>query len=391
MRIDLSSGPLGAPLKPRYRHGFEYSDCSSDDARLVVVNALDAAERGAMIRTRTRCVRAVRDGTQKDRWLLMLQGRNGDEGATARVLVNAAGPWAGIVSARVLGRPPLARLRLDQGSHIVLPRLFDHDRGYIFQTADRRFVFALPFENDFTLIGTTDRNFSGDPDNVAPTADEILYLCEVVNHHFRAAISPDDVVWSFAGVRSLYDDGSRRPQDTPRDYVLTLDGDGGEAPLLTVYGGKITTYRRLAEAALDRLAPVLGARAAWTRGSHLPGGDFPYDGMDRLIATTRASWPYLGQAHARRLVRSYGTKTGQVLRGAQNLADLGRCFGGDLHEAEVRHLMDQEWAETADDVLWRRSKLGLVLSREEREALAKFMAFKSDGRGDDVVDRSAAI
>ena len=367
--INLTRDPLGAPLKEGARWGFEYSDCQTDDARLTVLNALDAAERGAVIRTRTRCVRADRS----DVWRLMLEVRGRRDAASARVLINATGPWLGSFGESALGQPPATHLRLDQGSHIVVRRLFAHDRGYIFQATDGRIVFALPFERDFTLIGTTDRSFTGDPATAAPGADEIAYLCSEANGHFRSSISPADVVHAFAGVRALYDDGSKNPQDTPRDYVLALDEPDGEAPLVNVYGGKITTYRRLAEDTLDRLAHVFGERPAWTETSTLPGGDFPVDGVERLIAETRKSWAFLSDEHARRLVRAYGTRVGRILGSARSLDDLGARLGADLTAAEVRYLMEHEWAQAPDDVLWRRSKLGLRFSREERERLAKFM------------------
>ncbi len=368
--VDLAGDPHGATLKGRYRGGFEYSDCTSDDSRLVVLNALDAAQRGAVIRTRTRCLRAERGAA----WNLVLEARGRREVASARVLVNATGPWLGHFTQSALGQPPPAALRLDKGSHIVVPRLFGHDRGYILQNTDGRVVFVLPYEGDFTLIGTTDSVFSGDPGTVAPSAEEIDYLCAVVNGHFRAVISPANVVWAFAGVRSLYETGTAKPQDATRDYVLFLDEQRGQAPLLAVYGGKITTFRALAEAALDRLAPNLGARPAWTRKSHLPGGDFAPGGLADLVEKVRATWPFLREAHALRLAQAYGTRTSVVLGSAKRAEDLGPWLGPDLTGAEVRYLMDHEWARTADDVLWRRSKLGLRLSAPERAQLAKFMA-----------------
>jgi glycerol-3-phosphate dehydrogenase len=368
--VDLTGDPHGATLKGRYRRGFEYSDCMTDDSRLVALNAVDAAARGALIRTRTRCLRADR----ADTWKLVLEVRGRREVASARVLVNATGPWLGQFAQNALQQPAPADLRLDKGSHIVVRRLFGHDRGYIFQTADHRVVFVLPFERDFTLIGTTDGSFTGDPGAVAPSADEINYLCAVVNDHFRAVIAPADVVWAFAGVRSLHDDGANDPQDTMRDYVLVLDDAPGKAALLTVYGGKITTHRRLAEAALERLAPVLGTRPAWTKASRLPGGDFPVDGVARLVAEARRTWPFLGEAHIRRLVHAYGTRISRILGPAKQSGDLGPRLGADLTGAEVRYLMDHEWARTADDVLWRRSKLGLRVSPQEQAQLAKFMA-----------------
>jgi glycerol-3-phosphate dehydrogenase len=232
---------------------------------------------------------------------------------------------------------------------------------------------------EFTLIGTTDLNFAGDPTGVAASDDEIAYLCNVANDHFRKPISPEDVAWSFAGVRSLYDDGAKKPQDTPRDYVLTFDGEPGKAPLLTVYGGKITTFRRLAEAALDRLGPLFGNRPAWTAKSKLPGGDFAADGFERLVKDTRASWPFLAEAHAQRLVAAYGMRVRHVLGNAKSPDDLGPRFGSDLTAAEVRYLMAHEWAQSEDDVLWRRSKLGLRFTREERGRLGTFMAANIGG------------
>jgi glycerol-3-phosphate dehydrogenase len=235
-------------------------------------------------------------------------------------------------------------------------------------------VFALPFERDFTLIGTTDRGFDGDPAAVHATEEEIAYLCAIACEHFRTAVDPARVVWSFAGVRSLHDDGSKRSQDVSRDYVITLDEQTGRAPLMTIYGGKITTYRRLAEHALDRLSHISKMGAQWTAHSPLPGGEFPHDGLEALVKQTCSARPFLGEAQVRRLVCAYGTRAERLLGVARSLEDLGPNLGADLTGAEVRYLMEREWAQTADDVLWRRSKLGLRLSREQREQLARFMA-----------------
>ena len=368
--LDLSNDEAGDPLRDLFQTAFEYSDCFADDARLVVLNAVDAAERGAVIRTRTRCARAERG----DAWRLIVNARGKREVITARALVNAAGAWVETVAEVVLRRPPRPRLRLDQGSHIVVRRLYDHDRAYILQAADRRIVFAIPFERDFTLIGTTDRSFSGSPAAVTPTAEEIDYLCGVANEYFRASIGAADAVWVYAGVRSLYDDGAGKPQDIGREYALILDEHSGEAPLLTVYGGKITTYRRLAEETIDRLAHFFPPSRRWTATSPLPGGDFAYDGIESLIQRTLARWPFLTDKHARRLVRTYGTRVDDVLKDAARLDDLGQRFGADLTAAEVRYLIQKEWAQTADDVLWRRSKLGLRFSPAQRGALETFMA-----------------
>jgi len=383
--VDLSHHVAGQPLKRRYRSGFEYSDCWVDDARLVVLNAVDAAERGAAIRTRTRLARAERE---EEEWRLILNAGGRREVATARVLVNAAGPWVGIVAETVLrtqGRPPV---RLVKGSHVVVPQLFDHGRGYIFQNPDRRIVFALPFaqyskdggskdggsrDSGFTLIGTTDENFAGDLGAVAPSAAEVVYLCKSVSEYFREPVGPQDVVWGFAGVRSLYDDGAGKPEDVTRDYHLTLDEQSGVAPLLTVYGGKITTYRRLAEAAMARLSHFFHGRAPWTAKAPLPGGDMLWDGVETLVARAQRTWPFLSAREARRLVGGYGTRLERVLGAAKARDELGPWFGA-LSAAEVRYLKANEWAQTPDDVLWRRTKLGLRLNQTEKTALAQFMA-----------------
>jgi glycerol-3-phosphate dehydrogenase len=367
--LDLVTDEAGLPLKSRFHHAFEYSDCFADDSRLVVLNAVDAAERGAVIRTRTRCMRADR----ADAWRLVLNDRGRRDVITARILVNAAGAWSELFAETALRVEPRHRLRLDKGSHIVVRRLYDHDRAYILQAPDGRVVFAIPFQRDFTLIGTTDRSFAGDPSTVMPTGEEIDYLCGVVNEYFRTAIGAADVVWAFAGVRSLYDDGARKPQDIGRDYALKLDERFGEAPLLTVYGGKITTYRRLAEEALSRLAHFFPRSRPWTAQTPLPGGDFVYDGVETLIERTQRTWRFLTADHARRLVNAYGTRVDRVLGAATGLDDLGMRFGGDLTAAEVRYLMSKEWAQTAEDVLWRRSKLGLRLTAEQAAGLGRFM------------------
>ena len=368
--VDLTHHPVGQPLKRSFRYGFEFSDCRVDDARLVVLNALDAAERGAVIRTRTRCIRAER----RDEWELVLNARGRREVKTARVLVNAAGPWIGEVADTVIRRPLPAPVRLVKGSHIVVRRRFAHDYGYLFEAADRRVVFALPFAQNFTLIGTTDENFVGDLNSPAPDPDEVIYLCQAVNEYFRDQVTPDELVWSFSGVRSLYNDGANKPEDVTRDYVLALDEVHGQAPLLTIYGGKITTHRRLAEAVMDKIGIFFGALPPWTAGSTLPGGDFPVDGFDALMAEAITRWPFLEAPQARRLLRAYGRRIERILKGAQNMDDLGPRFAGDLTGAEVRYLVENEWAQSADDVLWRRSKLGLTATPEQRGALGRFIA-----------------
>jgi glycerol-3-phosphate dehydrogenase len=367
---------IGQPLKRLFRYGFEYSDCWVDDSRLVVLTAMDAVERGADIRTHTRCVRVER----REDWELVLNRRGRREVATARVLVNAAGPWIGEVAETVIRQPLKPPVRLIKGSHIVVRRRFEHDCGYIFQAADRRVVFALPFADEFTLIGTTDENFVGDLKSPAPDPAEITYLCDVVNEYFRERVTPDELVWSFSGVRALYDDGSKRPEDVTRDYELVLDQKKNLAPLLTVYGGKITTHRKLAEAAMDKIGKFFKTLPPWTASSHLPGGDFPADGFYALVGETIGRWPFLSEPHARRLVRAYGARVERILGDAQSMDDLGPRFTGDLTGAELRYLVEHEWAETAEDVLYRRSKFGLKATPDERIAINQFIVSLSGQR-----------
>jgi glycerol-3-phosphate dehydrogenase len=368
--IDLTKDAAGGPLWPAFHTGYEYSDCKVDDARLVMLNALDAAERGATIRTRTRVVRAERDAV----WRLTFDAQGKDGFATARILINAAGPWAGVVAGNVMGQQGRPPLRLAKGSHIVVRKLFDHDRGYILQNDDKRVVFALPYADDFTLIGTTDENYTGPLDAVAPTVHEVAYLCRAVGRFFRAPVQAEHVVWAFAGVRSLYDEsaGADAPEDVTRDYHLALDERTGAAPVLTVYGGKITTCRRLAEDALGRLSHLCSLGPAWTATAPLPGGDFAWDALDTQVAEALRVWPFLQESEARRLVGAYGTRLKRFLANAAKREDIEPFFGP-LSAAEVRYLMAHEWARTPEDVLWRRSKLGLTLAPAEKEALASFM------------------
>jgi glycerol-3-phosphate dehydrogenase len=367
--LDLTHHIVGQPLKRIFRRGYEYSDCWVDDARLVALNALGAAEKGASIRTRTKCVRAERE----DVWRLVLNARGRRESVTARVLVNAAGPWVADVAETVLRQDGPFRVRLVKGSHIVVPKLFEHDRAYIFQNKDGRIVFAIPYERDFTLIGTTDEDFKGDLAAIAPSGTEVKYLCESVLGYFRQPVTPEDVVYAYAGVRSLYDDGSGKPEKATRDYHLDLAEGFREAPLLTVYGGKITTYRKLAEAAMKKLDHFFQLGPTWTAHAPLPGGDFPITGVDALVSRTQRNYPFLPEDHALRLVRAYGTRVDRVFGSAKSMADLGKNFGATLTEAEIRYLMRHEWAHDAEDLLWRRSKLGLHMSAGQKETVASFM------------------
>jgi glycerol-3-phosphate dehydrogenase len=374
--VNLARDEVGKPLLPgRYSKGFEYSDCFVDDARLVVLTARDAANRGADIRTRTR---AIEIRQAEGAWQVTVEHAETGARATirAKTLVNAGGPWVEQVLASGAGVNAKAKVRLVQGSHIVVRKLYDHDRAYMFQNADGRIVFAIPYQNDFTLIGTTDRDYHGDPAKVKATDEEIRYLCTAVGEYLDKPVLPEDVVWTYSGVRPLYDDGASEAKAATRDYVFELDTPGG-LPLLSIYGGKITTYRRLSEEALERLAPYLkGGKAAegWTGKAALPGGDMAVSALPALSASLRRSYPFLSEMHADRLAHAYGTCAAKMLGNAASLADLGQNFGATLTEREVRYLMAEEWALTAEDIVWRRSKLGLRLSPAEIAALDEWIA-----------------
>lgn len=372
--LDLTLDPAGAPLKPEFVRGFEYSDCWVEDSRLVVLNARDAAERGAVILPRTRVETARR---REGLWEVTLRDMRSDETrqVRARILVNAAGPWVAEVIGAVAGINTADKVRLVRGSHIVTRKLFDHDRPYIFQNADGRVIFAIPYEGEFTLIGTTDRDHDGDPSDAVCTPEEAEYLRKAASGYFRRPVAPEDVVWTYSGVRPLYDDGAASATAATRDYVLKVEGGtAGAAPLLNVFGGKITTYRRLAEAAMSRLTPFTHKHRRWTAGVPLPGGDFPVDGVARLAGDLRAAHAFLTPAWALRLVRAYGADARAILQGAARPEDLGRDFGATLTEAEVRWQITREWARTAEDVVWRRTRLGLRLTPAQIAALDAWMA-----------------
>jgi glycerol-3-phosphate dehydrogenase len=373
--VDLTHHPVGQPLKRSFRYGFEFSDCLVDDSRLVVLNALDAAERGAVIQTRTRCARAER----REDWELVLTNRGRREVKTARALVNAAGPWVDSVLGR-LGAKARGQVRLVKGSHIVVPRLYEGEHAYLLQNDDRRVVFAIPYEGRFTLIGTTDVDHPRDA--AAPHIDpeEVAYLCAAVGRYFTKPVAPADVVWSYSGVRPLYDDRTADPSLVTRDYVLELDGANGAAPLLSAFGGKITTYRRLAEHALETLGPLLGgARPAWTAAAPLPGGDIPNGDMAVLIEAAQRKWSWLPIPMARRYAHAYGTRMERLLGNGGSIPDLGQPLGDSIYEAELEYLVTGEWAQTAEDVLWRRSKLGLHVSPATAHAVDAWMRARLSG------------
>jgi glycerol-3-phosphate dehydrogenase len=374
--VDLTRDEVGKPLiANRYTKGFEYSDCFVDDARLVVLTARDAADRGAEIHTRTRAVEIRQvDGI----WQVTVENTISGVRTTiqARALVNAGGPWVEQVLSSGSGVNARAKVRLVQGSHIVVRKLYEHDRAYMFQNADGRIIFVIPYQDDFTLIGTTDRDYDGDPSKVKASAEEIQYLCASASEYLKNPIAPEDVVWTYSGVRPLYDDGASEAKAATRDYVFELDTPGG-APLLSIYGGKITTYRRLAEEALERLAPYLRsakAKEGWTGNAALPGGDMDVSAVAALTAELVRKYSFLPTAHANRMAHAYGTRAAKVLGNAKSTADLGQSFGASLTESEVRYLMSVEWARTAEDVVWRRSKLGLRLTSDEIAALDAWIA-----------------
>ncbi|QIB34140.1 glycerol-3-phosphate dehydrogenase [Ancylobacter pratisalsi] len=375
--LDLVRDPAGVPLREGYRRGFEYSDCWVDDSRLVILNALDAAERGADMRHGSRVVSARRE---PGFWRIEVEEGGARHLVHARVLVNAAGPWVHEVLAGVAGVNSPASVRLVQGSHIVVRKLYEHDRAYIFQNPDGRIIFAIPYHDDFTLIGTTDREWGRTPGKPSASEEEIAYLCTAASEYFRVPVTPGEVVWTYSGVRPLYDDGASKAQEATRDYVLELDDADGRVPVLSVFGGKITTYRRLAEHAMQKLAPYLASAstASWTGKAPLPGGDFGVGDRARIEGQLRRAHSWLDDGLARRLVQSYGTRAMRILDEAQGPSDLGTVFGADLTEAEVRYLMREEWARTAEDVLWRRSKLGLHFSAEQTASLDAFMHRAAD-------------
>ncbi|MGO4915027.1 glycerol-3-phosphate dehydrogenase [Pseudogemmobacter sp. W21_MBD1_M6] len=377
--LDLTTDPAGRPLKDKFTRAFEYSDCWIEDSRLVALNARDAQTRGARIMVQTKVIAAVRDG---DHWDVTVEDR---ETATqqhirARMLVNAGGPWVGDIIHNTVRINSAEGVRLVRGSHIVTKKLFDHDKCYFFQGTDGRIIFAIPYETDFTLIGTTDAE-QDDP-SVKPvcTPEEQDYLCAFASEYFKKPVTRDDIVWTYSGVRPLYDDGASSATAATRDYTLKVDTNGG-APMLNVFGGKITTYRRLAEHALDKIVPFFDAPSkGWTAGVALPGGDFPVGDVDRLIAELQAAFGFVDAPWARRLVRAYGTEAATLLGDAETLADLGRDFGATLTEAEVTWLMQKEFARAAEDVVWRRSKLGLRMTRADIAQLDDWMKAKGPKR-----------
>ncbi|MDP5085859.1 MAG: glycerol-3-phosphate dehydrogenase [Yoonia sp.] len=367
--VDLTKRPVGKPLKPKFKTAYEYSDCWVEDARLVVLNARDAEERGATIMTRTKVISAARvDGA----WEIVTERGGERHTHTARALVNAGGPWVENIIREVARQNTSEGVRLVRGSHIVTKKLFDHDKSYFFQGEDGRIIFAIPYEMDFTLIGTTDKEHENLSEKPYATDEEQDYLCAFASQYFEKPVTRADIVWTYSGVRPLYDDGAKSATAATRDYVLSLDDTG--APLLNIFGGKITTYRKLAEGALEKLKPLIGGSHPWTEVAALPGGDFKVKDRDRLVTELQVAYPFLTAAWALRLIKAYGTEAKVILGDAKSAADLGQDFGATLTAAEVKWLISREYAQTAEDVVWRRSKLGLRLSQDQIAALDAFMA-----------------
>ena len=372
--LDLRKHETGTPLKPGYKLGFEYSDCWVDDARFVVLNARDAADKGAAIHVRTKVTSVRRDAGG---WVVDLDGEAGRQTVRAKLVVNAAGPWVDDVITGAMGKNGAHNVRLVKGSHLVVHKLYDHDRCYIFQNADGRIIFAIPYENDYTLIGTTDQDYDGDPKDVKISDQETDYLLSAASEYFAKPLTRGDIHWAYSGVRPLFDDGASAAQEATRDYVLKVDGDAATGAAINVFGGKLTTSRRLAESVLEKIEDVLGKKGEpWTKKSTLPGGDFPTLGFDTEVRRLGKDYPGLPQTLLRRLMRLYGTKARVLLGTAQTVADLGQHFGWDLYAAEVDYLVAHEWARTAQDILWRRTKIGLKVGAEDVMALETYLAQK---------------
>lgn len=375
-KVNLQTDVAGKVLKQDFRKGFEYSDCWVMDSRLVVLNAMDAAAKGADIHTRM----PLQSATRKDGvWILKLldKSKNRPVEIKAKVLVNATGPWLDELLPNISHTKTAEHIRMVKGSHIIVKKMFDHDRAYIFQNADGRIIFAIPYEGEFTLIGTTDEDFSGNPSDVSISQKETEYLCNAASEYFLKGIGPKDVVSSFSGIRPLFDDGKSEAKAATRDYVLKVDSGNNEAPLLSIYGGKITTYRKLAESVLEKLSPYLpGMKGPWTENAHFPGGDFSPSDFSLEVEGLLNMCPTLGGSLSKRLIRLYGRCAQKMARKVNSAGSLGVSFGHDLYGFEVDYLMEHEWAKNAEDVLWRRTKIGLFLSNEEKDVLDKYITEK---------------
>lgn len=376
--VNLETGIYGKPLKAMFKKGFQYSDCQVDDARLVVLNAMDARQKGAEICLNSRCISARRED---GKWTVETRNELTGEARhhSADLVINATGPWVDHVLGSAFGQGDTQNIRMVQGSHIVVPRLYDHDNCYIFQNADDRIIFAIPFAQNSTLIGTTDLDFQGDPAKARISDDEIDYLCTAASKYFENPVRRQDIIWTFCGVRPLFDDGASTAQEATRDYVFRRDLGPGDtqqnAPLINIFGGKITTYRILAEKMMEEIEDLIGRKGRpWTAKTCLPGGDIATGRFDDFVEKTCSRYPFMATEEVKRLCRAYGTNVTMVLGNAHSADQLGRDFGAGLREVEIRYLMINEWARCADDVVWRRSKLGLAMSDKQIASLDKWMS-----------------
>ena len=373
--VRLDRDTLGEGLKPGAQRGFSYWDCRVQDSRLVILNAIDATERGATILTRTELVGARRE---RGLWMATLRQAAGERTVSARALVNATGPWAAELFGRLLGVRRRRGIRLIKGSHVVVPRLYPGEHAFLLQNPDRRVVFAIPFEQHFTLVGTTDVDWTGPPSEPSVSEAEIDYLLATVARYFTADVSQDQIVWRYSGIRALCDDRKADPSQITREYAIELDASAGEAPLLSVYGGKITTYRRLAEKVLERLAAfITTGRGSWTERAVLPGGDFPSFDLEDYTRRMAERFAAVPPELIARFVRTYGTRTERMLNGVRSIWDLGEHLGGDLYAREIDYLVSQEWARSAEDVLFRRTKLGLHVTRQTKNRLTTYLGAAS--------------
>ena len=376
--LNLSSDETGKVLSQNYSKGFEYSDCAVDDARLVVLNALDASEHGASINTRSKCVDMQRtDG----HWRVTIEDQISQKSSTvnAKIIINASGPWADKVLSSLHPTESTKNIRLVQGSHIIVTKIYQHNKCYIFQNTDNRIIFTIPYHDHFTLIGTTDHEYDGDPRDTKITQEEIDYLCKSANVYFNHKIKPNDIVGTFAGVRSLYNDGASKAQEATRDYVLRVDRPNTHvAPMINIFGGKITTYRRLAESVMEKIDGLLEKESdknqgKWTESIALPGGDFTIDDFDNICRDLHQQYPFLTSKEAKRYIKLYGTRAKNFLKNAASYKDLGKSFSHGLYQCEVEYLINTEWAHTVEDILWRRTKLGLLFDTKQTNNLAAWL------------------
>jgi len=373
--LNLTSAPEGAPLEDKYLRAYEYSDCWVEDARLTLLNVKDAEQRGADIYARTKVTSAV----QKDgRWEISLEDRAGNTSIChAKMIVNAGGPWVEDIIQNVARLHTKEGVRLVRGSHIVTKKLFDHDKCYFFQGTDGRIMFAIPYEEDYTLIGTTDAEHGDVSKKPFCTDEEQDYIINFVNHYFKKDIARDDVVWTYSGVRPLYDDGASSATAATRDYIIRLNTSAG-APVLNIFGGKITTYRKLAESALEDIDETIGSNTKpWTTGVHLPGGDVAVDGIDTLRGDLKTQLPFMDDFTIRRLIRQYGTQCQTIFGAIKSQDQLGKDFGHGITAHEIDWAIENEWVQKAEDFLWRRSKMGIRFSQEETAALDTYIKEKN--------------